>query len=184
MPGRYALIQGSMKHLTPILILLFLLASGPPVAGQERASPQTTANRFYRTYLKLNVRGLPDEKELKALSPFLSRDLQQLFKDARNTQQKYIREHPDDKPPWADGDLFTSLFEGANSFRLGAPRIKGDRAEVPVHLAYRGGGATSRWSDVLVLTRTADGWRVSDILLKAEWAFKSGQSLRSVLSPD
>jgi hypothetical protein len=173
-----------MKNLISILILLFLPGCWAPVAGQERASPQLTANRFYRTYLKLKVRGLPDEKELKALSPFLSRDLEQLFIDARNTQQKYIREHPDDKPPWADGDLFTSLFEGANSFRVGAPRIKGDRAEVPVDLAYRRGGATSRWSDVLVLTRTSDGWRVWDILLKGEWAFKTGESLRSVLSSD
>jgi hypothetical protein len=135
-----------------------------------------TANRFYRTYLKLKVRGLPNEKEVKALSPFLSSDLQQLFKDARSKQEKYIREHPDDKPPWADGDLFTSLFEGANSFRIGAPRIKSGRAEVPVHLAYRGGGATSRWSDLLVLTRTSAGWRVWDILLKGEWAFKSGET--------
>ena len=174
-----------MKYVMPILILFFLLVAWAPVAGQvNRTTPDVTADRFYRTYLKFNVRGLPNEKELKALSPFLSRDLQQLFKDARSTQQKYIREHPDDKPPWDDGDLFTSLFEGANSFRLGAPRKKGARAEVPVYLAYRGGGSTTRWSDVLVLTRTRDGWRVWDILLKGEWAFKSGASLRSILSSD
>jgi hypothetical protein len=183
--GVMRIFMAPMKYPIPTLILLLLLACWAPVAGQrERRSPQVTADRFYRTYLKLKVRGLPNEKELKALSPFLTRDLQQLFKDARSTQQKYIREHPDDKPPWADGDLFTSLFEGANSFRLGEPRIKGARAEVPVHLAYRGGGSTSRWSDVLVLTRTADGWRVWDILLKAEWTFKSGDSVRSVLRSD
>jgi hypothetical protein len=170
------------KYLIPTLVLLLLLVCWAPVAGQrKRPLPQVTADRFYRTYLKLKVRGLPNERELKALLPFLSRDLQQLFKDAKSTQQKYIREHPDDKPPWIEGDLFTSLFEGANSFRLGAPRINGARAEVPVHLAYRGGGSTSRWSDVLVLTRTADGWRVWDILLKGDWTFKSGDSLRSVL---
>ena len=174
-----------MKYLIPTLILLLLLACWAPIAGQgERTSPQAIAGRFYRTYLKLNVRGLPNEKELKALSPFLSGDLQQLFNDARSTQQKYIREHPDDKPPWIEGNLFTSLFEGANSFRLGAPRIKGTRAEVPVFLAYRGGGSTSRWSDVLVLTRTRDGWRVWDILLQGDWAFKSGASLRSILTSD
>jgi hypothetical protein len=179
------LFMAPVKYMIRILILLLLLACWTPVAGQrERPFPQVTADRFYRTYLKLKVRGLPNEKELKALSPFLSRDLQQLFKDARSTQQKYIREHPDDKPPWDDGDLFTSLFEGANSFRLGVSRIKGARAEVPVHLAYRGGGSISRWSDVLVLTRTGDGWRVWDILLKGEWAFKSGESLRGVLSSD
>lgn len=176
--------MAAMKHAIPTLILLVLLACSPSVAGQRAASPRVTAERFYRTYLKLNVRGLPNDKELKALSPFLSSDLQQLFKDARTVQQRYIREHPDDKPPWAEGDLFTSLFEGANSFRLGVPKIEGDRAEVPVALAYRGGNSTSRWSDVLVLTRTAGGWRVWDILLKGEWTFKTGDSLRSILRSD
>jgi len=174
-----------MKYFILTLTLLALLACWAPVAGQAlRSTPQLTANRFYRTYLKLQVRGLPNDKQLKALSPFLSRDLQQLLEDARSAQAKYIREHPDDKPPWGDGDLFSSLFEGARSFRLGPPSIKGARAEVPVQLTYRDGGSISRWSDVLVLTRTGDGWRVWDILLKGEWAFKNGDSLRSVLSPD
>jgi hypothetical protein len=176
-------LTSQMKYLVPTLILVALLACTAPVAAQvDRTSPQVTANRFYRTYLKLQIRGLPNEKELKALSPFLSLDLQQLFRDARSTRDKYIRKHPDNKPPWDDGDLFTSLFEGAQSFTLGSPRTNGARSEVPVHLAYHGGGSTSRWSDVLVLTRTSDGWRVWDILLKGEWTFKTGDSLRSVLT--
>ena len=174
----------AIKQAMPTLILVLLLACWTPVAGQRATSPRVTAERFYRTYLKLNVRGLPNDTELKALSPFLSRDLEQLFRDARTAQQKYIREHPDDKPPWAEGDLFTSLFEGANSFRVGVPKIEGDRAEVPVVLAYRSGNSTSQWADVLVLTRTANSWRVWDILMKGEWTFKTGNSLRSILRSD
>lgn len=95
-----------------------------------------------------------------------------------------IREHPDEKPPWADGDLFTSLFEGAQSFRLGRPTAHGDRTEIPVHLVYRNGGSTTRWSDVLVMVRNRNRWLVWDIRLKGQWAFKSGDSLRTVLKSD
>lgn len=64
--------------------------------------------------------------------------------DRKSTRAKLIQEHPDEKPPRGDGDLFTSLFEGAQSFRLGRPTVLGNRAEVPVHLAYVEGGSTTR----------------------------------------
>jgi len=119
---------------------------------------------------------------MKILSPLITSDLKELLVSAREIQAKYIREHPDEKPPWADGDLFSSLFEGAQSFRIGRASHRGETAEVPVQLAYREGGSTTRWSDVLVLVRNGNRWLVSDILLKGEWAFKSGDSLRSILS--
>lgn len=150
----------------------------------SRLAAQNTARRFYQTYLKLKVFGLPDDKQLRALSPFLTDDLIQLFEKAKQTQAQFVKEHPDEKGPWADGDLFTSLFEGAQKFQLGSVSMNGVRAEVPVNLSYHQGGATSRWTDVLVLTWTKDGWRVSDILMKGEWQFKNGESLRSILKAD
>jgi hypothetical protein len=172
-----------MKTLILTLLLLLLFAPGEPVAAQAlRSSASGTADRFYRTYLKLQLRGLPNEKELKVLSPLITSDLKQLFVAAMSEEEKFVQEHPDEKPPWGDGDLFTSLFEGAQSFRLGTPIKRGGCTEVPVHLAYSQGGSTTRWSDVLVLVRTQDGWRVWDILLQGEWAFKNGPSLRKVLS--
>jgi hypothetical protein len=169
--------------LAPLLALT--LASGQTLAQTPGQTSSTEfAARFYRTYLKLKVRGLPDAEQYKALSPLLSSDLQRLFEAARIEQAKAIAEHPDEKPPWADGDLFTSLFEGATSFRLGRPKRRGEYTDVPVRLAYRGGGAVSRWEDTLVLIRTGDGWRVWDIKLNGDWQFKNGASLRGVLSAD
>lgn len=154
----------------------------PPQEPQKSATAQ--ADAFYRTYLKLKVSGLPSDEQMKELSPFFTQDLLELFAAARQKHDRFVREHPDEKPPWGDGDLFTSLFEGAGEFKLGKPALKGSRAEIPVKLAYHGGGSTSRWTDVLVLTKTANGWRVSDILLKGEWQFKSGDSLRNILKSE
>ncbi len=169
--------------LTPLLVLLFVC--GAPVAAQSsQSSPTRAAENFYRTYLKLKILGLPNNKEMRVLSPLITPDLRELFEAARSTQAKFMQEHPDEKPPWGDGDLFSSLFEGAQSFRLGRPAVHGGRTEVPVQLVYRQGGSTTRWSDVLVLVRSRNRWLVWDILLKGEWAFKNGESLRAVLSSD
>lgn len=172
----------SMKKLLIAAVVLSILAFGQSVCAQSTSSPTRAAQQFYRTYLKLKIDGLPNDNQLKTLSPLLSSDLKDLFLAARKIQAEYMRDHPDEKPPWADGDLFSSLFEGAQSFRIGRALLRGATAEVPVQLKYRQGGATTSWSDVLVLERIGKRWFVSDILMKGEWAFKSGTSLRSILS--
>jgi len=148
----------------------------------QQEKPEVFANRFYQTYLGLNVRGLPDEKELKLLSPYLSEDLRQLFEKAQLEQKRFIKENPVDmKPPWIEGDMFTSLFEGAQSFKVGGIKTRGVYTEVSINLEYKEKDETSQWSDTLVLVKTKEGWRVWDILLNGDWQFKSGSSLRQVL---
>lgn len=172
-----------MKTFLFAAVVVLALSLGQSVCAQSpRSSPSRAAEQFYRTYLKLKINGLPNDQQLKILSPLISSDLKELFVTARKIQAKYIQEHPDEKPPWADGDLFSSLFEGAQSYRIGRVADRGDIAEVPVQLAYQQGGSTTRWSDVLILVRTGNRWLVSDILMKGEWQFKSGSSLRSILS--
>jgi hypothetical protein len=173
-----------MKSLLLAPLLALSLASGQFAAASPRpsASPAVFAARFYRTYLKLKMNGLPDERQYKVLAPLLSSELQQLFVAAQAEQVRAFKEHPDEKPPWIDGDLFTSLHEGAQSFRIGRPTLRGDYADVPVRLSYRGlRGRIVRWEDTLVLIRTVEGWRVWDIKLNGDWQFKNGASLRAVL---
>lgn len=166
----------------PLPLILLLACSATASAQSAGTSARNTAEEFYRTYIKLKIRGLPSESELKTLSPMLSPDLKRLFENAARIKAKYIQEHPDDKPPWHDGDLFTSLFEGAQSFKVGTPLLRGNRSEILIQLSFSGDGSTTRWSDTLVLIRNKNRWVVWDVLFKGEWAFKQGNSLRSVLS--
>ena len=169
------------RFLQTILALLLLVnaaQSAPP------ASPKDIAAQFYRVCHKLKISGLPTVQQTKLLAPYLSQDLQQLIQSAREKQAKFIKEHPDEKPPWIEGDFFSSSFEGSHGFRVGTPVITGERAEVPLHLFYRDGKKLIRWSDTLVLTRTNKGWVVSDLLYKATWEFKPGTSLRSILKAE
>lgn len=169
------------RFLQTILALLLLVnaaQAAPP------ASPKDIAAQFYRICHKLKISGLPTAQQTKLLAPYLSQDLQQLIQSAREKQAKFIKEHPGEKPPWIEGDLFSSSFEGSHGFRVGTPVVQADRAEVPIHLFYRDGKNMIRWTDTLVLTRVGKGWVVSDLLYKATWEFKPGTSLRGVLQAE
>lgn len=171
------------RFFKPVLILLLLFSvvqANPPVA----LSPKEVATRFYSLCHKLKIDGLPNAKQSRLIAPYLSQELQQLIKAARQKQTKFIKEHPDEKPPWVEGDLFSSSFEGSHGFRVGVPVMQDERAELPVHLFYRDGKKLVRWTDTLVLTRTNKGWAVSDLLYKATWDFKPGPSLREVLQAE
>lgn len=163
------------------LLLLALAAFAQPA---ETTAAKNVAVQFYRTYLKLKVDGLPNGKELKLLTPLLSPELQQLIKNAKQKQAKFIKENPTDKPPWVEGDLFSGLSDGAQSYRIGAPVVQGNRAEIPVLLFYREGKDKTQWTDKLILMKTKNGWRISDILYGAAWGIKSDESLRSILKAD
>ncbi len=163
--------------------LLWVAVALPPVAARAagQPSPVQVVESFYGRYLKLGVSGLPDRKQTETLTPFLSADLAKLLAMARGRQAAAIKAHPGDKPPWDDGDLFSSLFEGAQRFRVDQATVSDRNATVPVHLENRTGDQTTRWTDTFVLTRAADGWRISDVKMGGDWAFKQGATLRKTL---
>ncbi len=167
------------KYRHIIFILAVLLGSS--ASGLAQSSPQDGATQFYNAYIKLKPRGLPDRRQRRVLWPLLTADLRKMFAAAQREQLKFARAHPNEKPPWADGDLFSSLFEGANSFKLGEATVNDDYAEIPVQLALIDSRGDSRWTDTVLLKRNKNTWRVSDIIFGGEWQFKTGSSLRGVL---
>jgi hypothetical protein len=164
-------------------LLLGVFCSVCAAVEPRQGTPEKTAQDFYRTYLSLRVGGLPNKRQLAALKPFLDPSITRLIQAAQRVRETAIKEHPDEKPPWDDGDLFSSLFEGARSFEVQRGKIKGERAEVPVRLRYASEGEKPvEWSDVIVLRHAEGKWLVSDILMKGKWEFKTGNSLRGILS--
>ncbi len=150
---------------------------------EETGSPAAVAKAFYAEVRRTTIHGLPDEKQMQRLSKSLTPGLIQLFHDARAEQREFIRDNPDEKPPWIEGDLFSSLFEGVEKSRMGEVQQVGEQATAKVHLSYNGGlTETVNWTDTLVLVLTQEGWKVDDIRLEGDWAFKYGTTLRGILS--
>ena len=155
--------------------VMLILACGGALAADPARDAATT---FYRSYAKLRSSGLtgvPDAAQLSRLAPLLTPALRDGLAAAKKEQQRCAKAFPGDKPPWIEGDIFSSCFEGFTSFRAGPSRARGQARTVMVRFRYAGRkGSGVQWQDELVLRDEAGRWRVDDVVYRANFAFSSG----------
>ena len=177
-----------MKSLRATFRLRSLILAAPLALAACHSSPQppagsppgkgdatSTAKAFYQALRQEPIRGLPDAKQMKRIAPYLTEGLVSAFGKAAKEQKAYMAKFPEDKPPWIEGDLFGSLFEGPTSWTAGPASVKGRKAEAPVRLVYRDTEKPVEWTDTIVFEQGADGaWKVQDIRMGGKWAFKAG----------
>ena len=158
-----------MKKAISVLILV-LAAASVSYAGD---SPQSTVNGFYNAYIKLKTRGIPAAKDLAEYKPYITPELAGLLKSAGDAEIKYKADTKGEVPPLVEGDIFTSLFEGADSFKVLSCEEKGAKASCPVEFKNTnpGDGKTFTWKDSPVLEKGKSGWLISDVEYKGDWDF-------------
>lgn len=164
---------------TPFFCLALAVLLG---AGARAGTPEQTARAFFDAYVKFRVSGLPSDEVMRTFAPLLTPEIITLLGAARVEQKEFRQKNPGEKPPWIEGALFSSLFEGVSAYRLGDVLVSGDKASIPVYWEYTQDGETSRWIDVVTLVRSGDIWQIADIFFAAPWDFRPGPSLRAVLS--
>ena len=150
-------------------------------------SPEATVKAFYEICIEERVTGLPTESQFEQLRPLVSDHLYGLLADARMEQVEFAKENPYEKPPWIEGDLFSSLFEGPTGFSTGEVAVDGKRATVRVDFVDDSPGMETpfRWSDDVELVLNADGdWVIDDVVYRGEWDFASKGRLSDALSPE
>lgn len=158
-----------MKKFITVLILI-LAAASVTHAGD---TPESTVTGFYNAYIKLKTRGIPQAKDLAEYKPYITPELAALLKSADEAEIKYKADTKGEVPPLVEGDIFTSLFEGADSFKILSCEVKGDKASCPVEFKNTnpGDGKTFTWKDSAVLEKGKSGWLVSDVEYKGDWDF-------------
>ncbi len=176
-----------MKFLS--LLLITTLACGAialgvePTVAQERQALREVSSKFCTEVRREVIRGLPSAEQLQRLSPLITPELCALFEQARVYQELQMRRHPDEKPPWIEGDMFSSLFEGVTSWEVGdvfsAPsvdpwaRVKQTYAEA--------GQKPESWTDTIVFKQRGGRLLVDDMRMGGDWDFNTGTSLRGGL---
>ena len=105
-------------HRIAATVALGTLATVAACRPSAPSSPSESAAQFYTLLDGLGVRGVPDSLALDAVAPYLDSTLLGLLTDARHTRDDFRRRYPSDKPPFVDGDMFSSLFEGNTSFAI------------------------------------------------------------------
>ncbi|MBH9577076.1 hypothetical protein [Inhella proteolytica] len=169
--------------LTTALALLLL-----PAAALA-SSPQQTIEAFYRWRMASAMTGAPRGDELKQLRPWLGRELLCLLQAAGELRDRAAAAQPDEKPPFVEGDLFSSVFEGPQRLRLGAVTQRAGQAAVELRFEADTGAQPPvfRWSDRALLRREQGRWVVVDIEYRARVEFGNHgalrESLRAALEP-
>ena len=167
-----------------IVAALCLLLTATPLSAQGDMA--ASANGFLAAYGGFHPSdGIPDATGRTRLAPYLTPALNKLLADGAAAEARFSAKVKG-APPLIEGDLFTSLFEGATSWKLGACAAAGANAHCPVEFTH----AQARqkpvtWTDTLVLAQTPQGWRVDDIAYGANFQFgntgKLTDTLRTVL---
>src|SRR5262249_78551 len=109
-----------MKPLVSLLALLALSLS-LVLPGQAADDPAQAASEFYAVYKDHHAQGgIPDATERLRYSPVLSPRLNKQLADAAAAQGRLTAKVRNAVPPMLEGDIFSSLFEGATTWKIGA----------------------------------------------------------------
>lgn len=140
------------------------------------------ASGFYAVYRTFHPPGgIPSPADRVRLAPFVSSGLETLLSKAGAAQERFAKANKG-APPLFEGDLFTSLFEGATAQKVGSCSGDDKAGQCIVNLQYvEPGSKPTSWSDTVYLLNTADGWRVDDIAYGGTWAFGNRGRLSETL---
>jgi hypothetical protein len=162
-----------------VTIFLLFCATNAFAAGSD---PEMTkvVNAFYDTYLAVKPSGVPAGKEQRRFKPYLSASLATLLNEAARAEEKYHRATKGEIPPLVEGDLFTSLFEGATAFKVLS--CEAATGSCLVELSYvETAGPPTVWKDRVYLVRNRRGWLIDDIEYLGNWQFMHKGRLRDLL---
>ena len=168
------------RATSPMLILgaAALLGAAAPVGAE------TVAEGFYAVVLKYaQTGGVPTAKEREELAPFVTPTLLKALTKADGAEAIYAKKTNHEVPPLVEGDLFTSMFEGATTAKVTQCTADGPRQNCAVALTYVDARdkSTTRWTDTAVFIRTNTGWRLDDIVYGGTWDFGHKGNLSTLL---
>jgi hypothetical protein len=164
------------------------IACAPPPATADATAP---VRALFAALDSAPVFGAPTDADLQRLAPYLSADLMEGLRRARALRDAAATAYPGEKPPFADGSLFTSLFEGPTSFVVARDSLLRDpKGVVPddyadhlvtVRFTHASPSDTARWEDRVLVTRSGNRWVVADIRYGGTWDFAAQGSLMGIL---
>ena len=169
------------------LVLAFLLTVTPALAAGD---PGAAVNAFYDVYGTQRAQGggIPDATVRLRFQPVLSPRLNKQLADAAAAQARLTAKVKNAVPPLLEGDIFSSLFEGASAWKVGVCQTKGKTASCSVALSYvppPAAGAKAKpanWNDTVLLVDTPQGWKVDDVVYDAGFAFGNTGRLSEMLA--
>ena len=152
---------------------LLVLGLTPWAMAAAAADVERAVRTFYKAYLKLGVGGVLSRAQQAQFAPLISTALASLLRDAWRAEEAHRRRTKNQEPPLVEGDLFTSLFEGAHAYTIAGCTPSAATAECAVTLTYVDPRDASKytWTDRVLCVRARGRWVVNDIVFGGGWDF-------------
>ncbi len=160
-----------------LLLLLPLAACGD--AGPE-ADAAVAARVFYDITVSEKQGGVPDEDLRSRLRPVISPGLDRLLAQAAEAESRHTARVNNSEPPYLQGDIFSSLFEGPTAYEIGTCEGRERVVQCEVLLAHEAEEPV-QWTDRVLLVREGDRWLVDDIMYGGGWDFAPKGTLQAML---
>lgn len=153
-----------------------------PARADDASDMHAATAGFYGVYATFHPSdGIPDAGDRAKYAPFISTQLDSLLDQAAQAEARFMTANKG-SPPLVEGDLFSSLFEGATGVSVGACSGDAKAGRCSVSLRHtEPGKQPTEWSDTVLLVNTPAGWRVNDIAYGGTWAFGNKGTLSETL---
>lgn len=180
------MIRSAFRSSVLSLMLVLPLAACGGENGEDGATAATRS--FYDVVLAAHSSGVPEEELRTELRSVISPDLDSLIAQAAEAERRHTERVNNEEPPYLQGDIFSSLFEGPTGYEVGPCEEREEKGEVSMRcdvMLVHDGEEPVQWTDrvVLVASGTPEDrrWLVDNILYGGDWDFAPKGSLKQVL---
>ncbi|MDP2124974.1 MAG: hypothetical protein Q8J92_11390 [Parvibaculum sp.] len=160
------------------LLLMPLAACGDSASENDAAK---AAAVFYDIRLSEHTGGVPEGDFRTRLRPVISPGLDSLLAQAAEAERRHTERTNNSEPPYLQGDIFTSLFEGATGYEIGKCEADDETVACDVLLVHDAAEQPVQWTDRVVLVSANERWAVDDIHYGGDWDFASKGTLQQML---
>jgi hypothetical protein len=167
-----------MRSLFALLLLLPLAACGD--SGSENDAARAAAV-FYDIRLSERTGGVPVGDFRTRLRPVISSMLDSLLAQAAEAERRHTARTSNAEPPYLQGDIFSSLVEGATSYEIGECDADDETVTCDVQLVHDAEDKPVQWTDRVVLVSEDGHWAVDDIHYGGDWDFGPKGTLQQML---
>ena len=171
---------GRTLRLAAAALLFAIAACGPP--GDER-QVKNAVSAFYDVYMTVRPSGVPNKEQQVEFRKVISTRLAGLLIVAAGVDESSAAGTKDAAPQRLEGDVFTSVDEGAASYKIAQCEIQKPAATCAVELTNsdKGKRANLTWQDKVFVVREGDRWVVDDIEFMGDQKFMHKGRLKDVL---
>jgi Protein of unknown function (DUF3828) len=164
-------------------VLLFVFV-GCSRATNDELEAKKAATAFYDVYMKIRPSGVPTKEQQAEFKQVLSTRLAALLSQASAVEETSSPERESGTPPRIEGDLFTSLDQGAVSYKVLECKSQNQVVTCDVELANIDDRDNSKftWKDRVFVVREGNRWVVDDIEYVGDRPFMHKGHLKEVLS--